>query len=64
MVEAEMCCGLVPSFYARGLKDNIRFLSLPDRPSWNIMACHHKKRYVSKAARDFISLAEEFWNDY
>lgn len=64
MVEAEMCCGLVPSFYARGHKDSIRFLSLPERPSWNIMACYHKKRYVSKAARDFISLAAEFWNKY
>ncbi|MGF0091919.1 LysR family transcriptional regulator [Blautia obeum] len=64
MVAAEMCCGLVPSFYARGHEDSIRFLSLPEMPSWNIMACHHKKRYVSKAARDFISLATEFWSAY
>ena len=64
MVEAEMCCGLIPSFYTRGHENSIRFLSLPDRPSWNIMACHHKKRYVSKAARDFISLATEFWCNY
>ena len=64
MVSAEMCCGLIPTFYARGYEDRIRFFSLPDNPSWNVMACHHKKRYLSKAARDFVSLAEEFWNEY
>lgn len=64
MVSAEMCCGIVPAFYTRGYEDRIRFFSLPGRPSWNVMACHHKKRYLSKAARDFISLAEEFWKCY
>lgn len=63
MVSAEMCCGLIPAFYARGNEDKIRFFSLPDRPVWNIMACCHKKRYTSKAARDFVSLAEKFWNE-
>ena len=62
MVSAEMCCGIIPAFYAQEYEDRIRFFTLPGRPSWNIMACHHKKRYLSKAARDFISLAEEFWN--
>ena len=62
MVGAEMCCGIIPAFYARGHEDKIRFFTLPGKPSWNIMACHHKKRYLSKAARDFISLAEEFWS--
>ena len=63
MVGAEMCCGLIPAFYARGHEDQGPLLHCSlDKPSWNVMACHHKKRYLSKAARDFISLAEEFWN--
>ena len=64
MVCAEMCCGLIPTYYAKGYEDNIRFFSLPGDPSWNVMACHHKRRYLSKAARDFISLAAEFWKQY
>lgn len=63
MVGAEMCCGLIPAFYARGYEDKIRFFSLPDKPVWNVMACCHKKRYISKAARDFVSLAQKFWNE-
>ncbi len=63
MVGSEICCGLIPSFYAHGQEDKIRFFSLPDRPSWNIMACYHKKRYLSNAARDFISLADKFWKN-
>lgn len=63
MVSAEMCCGLIPSFYARRHEGKLRFFSLPDQPSWDIMACYHKKRYLSKAARDFISLADEFWEN-
>ena len=64
MVSGEICCGLIPAFYTRGYEDKIRFFTLPGHPTWNVMACYHKKRYVSKAARDFVSLAEEFWNNY
>lgn len=63
MVSAEMCCGLIPEYYARNSQEGIRFFTLPDNPAWNIMACCHKNRYISKAARDFISLAEEFWRE-
>ncbi|MBU5480483.1 LysR family transcriptional regulator [Blautia sp. MSJ-19] len=64
MVNAGICCGLIPSFYTRGYEKNVQFFPLPDNLSWNVMACFHKKRYLSKAARDFISLATEFWSDY
>lgn len=61
MVEAELCCGILPSFYVKRHRDNIHFFSLPDDPSWYVMACYHKKRYFSKAAKDFVALAKEFW---
>lgn len=61
MVSAEMCCGLIPEYYARKNKEGIRYFTLPDHPSWNIMACCHKNRYISQTARDFISLAQDFF---
>ena len=61
MVSAELCCGILPSFYVKRHQDNIHFFSLPDDPTWNVMACYHKNRYYSKAAKDFVTLAEEFW---
>lgn len=63
MVSAEMCCGIVPEFYAKGHEDRIRFFRLPGHPAWDIMACHHKNRYLSRAARDFIALAKDFWTE-
>jgi hypothetical protein len=35
--------------------------SLPSHPTWQVVACHKKNRYLSKAARGFISLAKEYW---
>lgn len=61
MVSSELCCGLIPEYYLKGCEERIRSFPLPENPTWDIMACCHKKRYLSKAARDFISLAEEFW---
>ena len=61
MIHAEMCCGLIPEYYARNSPYGIRYFTLPDNPAWNIMACCHKNRYISKSTRDFIALAEEFW---
>lgn len=63
MVNAEMCCGLIPEYYAGPRHSGIRFFTLPDNPTWNIMACCRKNRYINKAARDFISLAKDFWNE-
>ncbi len=64
MVSAEMCCGLIPEYYARKNKEGIRYFTLPDNPSWNLMACCHKNRYLSKAAKDFIVLARNFWSEF
>lgn len=61
MIHAEMCCGLIPEYYARNSPYGIRYFTLPDNPAWNIMACCHKNCYISKSTRDFIALAEEFW---
>ena len=45
MIHAEMCCGLIPEYYARNSPYGIRYFTLPDNPAWNIMACCHKNRY-------------------
>lgn len=62
MIRAKLCCGLIPAHYVNKDCEDIWYFSLPSRPSWEIAAAYKKKRYISKAAKDFISLAASYWN--
>ncbi len=62
MVDANLCCGLVPDFYANPGKPNVTFLSLPGHPTWNISASYKRGSYLNQAARYFIELASNYWN--
>jgi len=61
MIRSEMCCGILPAFYVQPDQDEICYFSLPSRPSWDIVASYKKSSYISKAAKDFISLAANYW---
>lgn len=61
MIQAGACCGFVPACYADLSMENIRFFSLPSRPKWEVCACFLSGRYLSKAAREFISQAAMYW---
>ena len=61
MVSSNLCCGLIPTYYARNCENEIQLFTLEGKPTWDVMACYNSKRYLSKAAKDFISLAKEFW---
>ncbi|MFV0363432.1 MAG: LysR family transcriptional regulator [Suipraeoptans sp.] len=63
MVENEMCCGFVPAYYANIHNKNIRYFSLNENPSWNNVVANKRNRYISKAAKDFIALATEYWTE-
>lgn len=62
MIRAKLCCGLIPAHYVDKDCDDICYFSLPSKPSWEITAAYKKKRYISKAAKDFISLTASHWN--
>lgn len=61
MVAAGMCCGIIPDHDNLAHRDEIAFFSLPDHPTWKIMASYKKGSYLSKPARRFIELADEYW---
>ncbi len=61
MIHANLCCGLVPSVYAKTAPSNVTFFSLPTHPTRNLAASYKKGSYLSLPARYFIHLASEYW---
>ena len=62
MVASNLCCGIIPSYYARTEHPRVSCFSLPDRPMWDMTVCHKKGSYLSQAAQHFIELAKEYWS--
>ena len=47
-----------------GRNPDIAYFRLPSHPSWELTAVYKKGSYQMKAAKDFIQLAEEYWNQH
>lgn len=60
MVEAGLCCAIIPESYALDSASAVYF-SLPGRPSWEVAACYKKGTYFSAAAREIVEMAREYW---
>ena len=61
MIEANLCCGVVPEYYVRRLPKGISCFAFPTHPSWDIAANYRKNGYLSEAAKYFIELVRAFW---
>ncbi len=61
MIEANLCCGVVPEYYVRRLPEGISCFAFPTHPSWDIAANYRKNGYLSEAAKYFIELVRNFW---
>ena len=61
MIEANLCCGVVPEYYVRRLPKGISCFAFPTHPSWDIAANYRKNGYLSEAAKYFIGLVRNFW---
>lgn len=61
MIEANLCCGVVPEYYVRRLPKGISGFAFPTHPSWDIVANYRKNGYLSEAAKYFIELVRNFW---
>lgn len=64
MIQSNMCCGLLPSYYIKEKCSNIAYFSLPEKPSWQIVASYKKGNYLSYAAKRFIELAADYWKEH
>lgn len=62
MVESNLCCGLIPHYYTLG-RENMVCFSLPQKPTWEVVASYKKDSYLSYIARDFIDLAKNHWSN-
>ncbi len=63
MVDAGLCCAIIPESYAK-VSENIVYFSLPRNPTWEVIACYKKGTYVSKATQYFIEMARQYWVTY
>ena len=61
MIEANLCCGVVPEYYVRRLPKGISCFAFPTHPTWDIVANYRKNGYLSEAAKYFIELVRNFW---
>ena len=61
MIQANLCCGVVPEHYVRNLPSGISCFAFSSHPSWDIVANYRKNGYLSEAAKYFIELVREFW---
>lgn len=60
MVRNGLGCTILPEAYATA-QESVAYFYLSSRPSWELAATYRKGSYLTKAARDFISLATQFW---
>lgn len=60
MVEEGICCSIFPISYARNT-DRVAYFSLSQKTTWKICASYRKNSYLRKAARQFIALAGDYW---
>ncbi len=61
MIQANLCCGVVPEYYVRRLPEGISCFAFGSHPSWDIVANYRKNGYLSEAAKYFIELVRDFW---
>ncbi len=65
MVSANICCTVVPAFFAAGAHrstfDNVAFFSMPPHPIWDITVSCKRGCYLTDAAHAFIKLAKDYW---
>ena len=60
MVRKGLSCSIVPYYYVKDNRDVLRF-RLAGAPSWTISVCCRRNRYLTKAARHFIRLAQDYF---
>ena len=62
MIRSEICCGILPAYYVDSSIPEVTYYRLPSHPVWNITAACRKDAYITKAAKEFISLAADYFN--
>lgn len=61
MVESTLCCGIIPEYYVSKPSAKLAVFALDDHPYWEIAISYRKDSYLSSGAKEFIGLAQEYW---
>lgn len=61
MIQARLCCGVLPHHYVHPVPEGVCCFAFPSHPSWDIVASYRKNTYLSTASRTFIELVKDFW---
>lgn len=62
MIQAHLCCGVIPWHYIKDAPEGVSCFAFPSHPHWDIVASYRKNTYLSDAAKTFIELVREFWS--
>lgn len=61
IVNAGMCCGIVPDSDVLLPVDGVSLFCLPSHPAWHIMSLTRKGSYLSHPTKYFVLLATMYW---
>ena len=64
MISSGTCCGILPYSYIRDRLDTLACFALPSHPTWDINVSYRRGSYLSRAAKDFIQLARNYWSEH
>ena len=64
MVEMNLCVTMVEEHHRDALSGELASFKLKSHPEFYVVAAYKKRKYLSKAARAFIELAREYWQNY
>ena len=63
IVAAGMCCSIIPDADYIPCVKGVSLFSMPSHPTWSIKALYRKGSYLGKPAKEFISLASQYWQN-
>ena len=63
MVASMLCCSIVPRYYVETENENVAAFILPEHPSWDLCISYRKKAYLTDAAKEYIRLAKQYWEE-
>ena len=64
LVEASLCCAIVPRYYADEKNPKIGCFVLPNHPTWDLCITYRKGAYLTDAAKDFIAMVRAYWAEH
>lgn len=63
MVEENLCCSIIEEYHKDELPEGVISYKLSSHPTLNVVAVYKQGKYLSRATRNFIDIAKEYWKE-